>query len=32
MEGDVKKGGKVTVYYSMTASRVEAKKADAKKK
>jgi hypothetical protein len=26
MEGEVKKGGKVTVHYSMTASRVEAKK------
>ena len=30
IEGDVKKGGKVTVQYSMAASKVEAK-ADAKK-
>jgi RNase P/RNase MRP subunit p29 len=35
MEGDVKKGAKVTVQYSMTASKVEAKaekKKDDKKK
>jgi len=25
LQGDVKKGGKVTVHYSMTASKVEAK-------
>ena len=31
VEGDVKKGGKVTVYYTMSATRIEAK-ADAKKK
>ena len=30
LEGDVKKGAKVTVYYSMTAAKVEAK-ADKKK-
>jgi hypothetical protein len=30
VEGDVKKGAKVTVYYSMSATKVEAK-ADAKK-
>ena len=31
VEGDVKKGGKVTVQYTMSASKIEAK-ADAKKK
>jgi len=30
LEGEVKKGGKVTVYYGMTATKVEAK-ADKKK-